>query len=1165
MTAKLLHELVHEAARAHGNKTAVAFDSSIAARVCLTYNEVISLANELTGHLRIYVQKHHGTIGLFCHADVLLPAWIVGILQFPAAYVPLDPASPPLCNLRMINKCRLNYCLLQNELLNQFQSAFSNLLSLEICVTLSSHRLTLIKIQSEQDTNIQMSDQRSSSAMTKDIQQSEPLAYVLHTSGTTGLPKIVKVPHRCIVPNITHLRSVFKMTAEDVVLLSSPLTFDPSVVEVFLALSSGACLLIVPSAVKKMPRRLANVLFKRNKTTVLQATPTLVRRFGRRILQEEVLSANSPLRLLAFGGEPCPSLSLLKSWRQEGNGTHICNLYGTTEVSCWASCYKVPDKHLCLEDITDQFVPLGEPMLDTVMEVRDETGRLVAEGEGQLFIGGQERVCLLDDEETVVEGTMRATGDWVQVRDSQLYFLGRKDRLIKRFGQRVHLDALQQIIENLPRVEACAVSLSEGDRLLAFIVLTSGQPGTLSSSEFPHQKPFQHSTQSSEDLSTVHVSRNSTSPSLRVTEGEIRQRLSQLLASHSIPDMIFFIPALPLTSHGKIAIDELMRMCDAQKQDINTQTVWKDIESVRLKLQTLWKECLGLPNDVAVEEDAHFMLSGGDSLQALRLCDEITVAMGTPSVGLLEVILDGSFSDVVSHVMTETHNNAIQPSKKRMLDDSGSLVSPKRQQKEMSTGNATESTVGFVVPSVRRTMGFVVVRRAGEVIDWGCFGKMQEKNFSDALETNGSKLTVTSTSEDSLISNPSHELHNIYQENPAIKKLTEPHVPQEVTETLPVSKSPGEGSGEDRSDVLLLGLRVLWSSDTGRCVDASPVLLVGPDRTTVFIGSHSHRLQALDLTSGEVIWERILGDRLESSAAISKCGSLVAVGCYDRQIYFLDASCGDTVWTFETGDVVKSSPTVDPKTGLMFTGSHDGFVYALDPLAKTCIWQHYCGGGAVFSSPCIHSSPRQLYCSTLGGNLHCLDPDSGKLLWTYPSSVPFFSSPRCSDSSVFIGSVNGQIIGISHTGDTLWEFSTNGPIFSSPCISSLTFWTNQQVSTTPNRSTSTLSNHTVTCGSHDGHVYCINGDNGSLLWQFQTTGKVFSTPFVFDGDPWGLRTLVAVCSTDGKVWILDAETGTLKATLSLPGELFSSPVVWGHKIVVGCRNDYVYCLELTKQ
>lgn len=143
--------------------------------------------------------------------------------------------------------------------------------------------------------------------------------------------------------------------------------------------------------------------------------------------------------------------------------------------------------------------------------------------------------------------------------------------------------------------------------------------------------------------------------------------------------------------------------------------------------------------------------------------------------------------------------------------------------------------------------------------------------------------------------------------------------------------------------------------------------------------------------------------------------------------------------------------------------------------AKTCKWQYYCGGGAVFSSPCVHLSPRQLYCSTLGGNLHCLNPvsecsfftwvhaqkywvlkfesvlanfwykrswewsrgqssclkaniclvilhlfsvqDSGKVLWTYSGTVPFFSSPHCSDSSVFIGSVNGHIIGISHSGD----------------------------------------------------------------------------------------------------------------------------------------------------
>ncbi|KAL0164517.1 hypothetical protein M9458_040270, partial [Cirrhinus mrigala] len=256
-------------------------------------------------------------------------------------------------------------------------------------------------------------------------------------------------------------------------------------------------------------------------------------------------------------------------------------------------------------------------------------------------------------------------------------------------------------------------------------------------------------------------------------------------------------------------------------------------------------DCIGLPNDVVVEEDAHFMLSGGDSLQALRLCDEITVAMGTTSLGLLEVILDGSFSDVVSHVMTETHSNAIQPSKKRMLDDSGPVVLPKRQHKEMSTENATESTAGFVVPLVGRTTGFVVVRQAGEVTDWGCIQKIQEKNFSDALGASQIKFTVTNTSEDTNVGLIS---------NPAINKITERHVPQEVTEMLPVTKCTGigEGSREEPSDVLPLGLQAgVWM----------------PLQTTVFIGSHSHRLQALDLSNGEVIWERILGDRLESSAA----------------------------------------------------------------------------------------------------------------------------------------------------------------------------------------------------------------------------------------------------------------------------------------------------------
>lgn len=73
-------------------------------------------------------------------------------------------------------------------------------------------------------------------------------------------------------PFLSWVRSLFQMRADDVVFLASPLTFDPSVVDMFLALSSGARLLIVPSLIKKMPRRLARLLFKDHKTTVLQVT-----------------------------------------------------------------------------------------------------------------------------------------------------------------------------------------------------------------------------------------------------------------------------------------------------------------------------------------------------------------------------------------------------------------------------------------------------------------------------------------------------------------------------------------------------------------------------------------------------------------------------------------------------------------------------------------------------------------------------------------------------------------------------------------------------------------------------------------------------------------------------------------------------------------------------
>lgn len=87
-----------------------------------------------------------------------------------------------------------------------------------------------------------------------------------------------------------------------------------------------------------------------------QATPSLVSRFSSSALQQDLLGASSTLRLLAFGGESCPTPATIARWRGAGNRTEFINLYGITEVSSWASCFKIPEKWI-EERLDHQWVP----------------------------------------------------------------------------------------------------------------------------------------------------------------------------------------------------------------------------------------------------------------------------------------------------------------------------------------------------------------------------------------------------------------------------------------------------------------------------------------------------------------------------------------------------------------------------------------------------------------------------------------------------------------------------------------------------------------------------------------------------------------------------------------------------------------------------------------
>lgn len=248
-------------------------------------------------------------------------------------------------------------------------------------------------------------------------------------------------------------------------------------------------------------------------------------------------------------------------------------------------------------------------------------------------------------------------------------------------------------------------------------------------------------------------------------------------------------------------------------------------------LTTYQQDTLGLAENAAIDEESNFLFSGGDSLKALRLCEDILAATGATSPQLLEVLLDGTFSDVLQHVSRVTLMLPVEKSSSsaseavKRQDDAPSMVPGKRKRKEDSTAaeKPQEGADYFENQVVK------VIRRAGDVRD------IRNAEANKSLQADA---------------------------------LREKDVNKKVSGV------------KSRA----LGLSLIWSSDTGRCVDASPVLLVqeGADetKTATFIGSHSHRMQALDVDTGSLLWERVLGGRIEASAAVSQCGHLVIIGQY---------------------------------------------------------------------------------------------------------------------------------------------------------------------------------------------------------------------------------------------------------------------------------------------
>ncbi|CAC5424854.1 AASDH [Mytilus coruscus] len=397
------------------------------------------------------------------------------------------------------------------------------------------------------------------------------LAYCITTSGTTGSPKIVIVPHSCIVPDILNQRRTFRISEEDVVFLSSPFAFDPSIVDIFVTLSSGSCLLMTSDAMKAVPNRFLWLLTKYH-VCVMQCTPTLLTRFSITDLHTSLLSEYSALRVLGFRGEQFPPLSHLQQQRAPGNRTKFYNVYGITEVSCWSSMYEVTESDL--RDVIED-VPLGKPMIDTDYIVKDNNGKVIKKGQGYLYIGSLNRIYLINDEDRqAVQGkVLRPTGDLVNTNSqSQIIYIGRTDCRIKRYGKRIDLTEIEQVACMLKRIKTCKILYKES--ILVAVV---------------EERSDKDTSWSFSDLGS-----------------EVKAQIEDCLPAHYWLDKVVRTDEMPMTNHV-----------------INGE----------------------------VKEEAMFIFSGRNSVQAVQLSNRIQADLNIQLPWLLDFILHKGFGEIIKEII----------------------------------------------------------------------------------------------------------------------------------------------------------------------------------------------------------------------------------------------------------------------------------------------------------------------------------------------------------------------------------------------------------------------------------------------------------------------------------------------------------------------------------
>lgn len=325
----------------------------------LTYRQVHAAVGRLYKDIVTHADIPSGaSVGIFLERTVALPVACLGAMASQRTFVPMDPLLPDERLGSMLDVSNVGIMLVDSRTHARAATLFPGVPVVDVPACLEA-----AVTQSGADDGLER-------ALAASVQP-DATAYVMFTSGSTGKPKGVAISERNLANFLVSMRVSPGFRAGECMLALTPVSFDISILELFLPLVCGGSLHVVPDQVRMSAELLGDVL-NRGQVDVVQATPSTWRS-----LQQAGWCASGELRVLC-GGEALDRDLAQYLLEQTGQ---LYNMYGPTEATIWAGCCRVTEAGR---------VSLGHPVLNSAYYVLDSRGNSVVPGmQGELMIAGE--------------------------------------------------------------------------------------------------------------------------------------------------------------------------------------------------------------------------------------------------------------------------------------------------------------------------------------------------------------------------------------------------------------------------------------------------------------------------------------------------------------------------------------------------------------------------------------------------------------------------------------------------------------------------------------------------------------------------------------------------------------------------------------------------------